>query len=115
MKRNSGYLVTTRSSSRFSRLSIFSGMLALFLFVATATFLYCGHEKYPGLSLLASAVWTIAVPIYFFIEHEYIFFYRGDPSQYDQFKRVQDLAAKIWVGALTVLGAIVALKLRTGH
>ena len=94
---------------------MFSVILALVLFGVTAIFLYCGHEKYSGLSLLAGAAWTIAVPIYFFYEHEYIFFYNGDPSQYDQFKRVQDLAAKIWVGALTVLGAIVALKLRTGH
>jgi hypothetical protein len=98
-------------TSKLGAWLMFWGIFALVLFVATATFLYCGHEKYPGLSLLAGAVWTIAVPIYFFIEHEYIFFYYGDPSQYDQFKRVQELAAKIWVGAITVLGAIVALKL----
>lgn len=89
----------------------FSGLFALVLFAATAVFLYCGHEKYPGWSLLASATWTIAVPIYFFLEHEFIFFEYGNQFQYGQFKWVQDLAAKIWAGAIAVLGAIVALKL----
>jgi hypothetical protein len=88
-----------------------SGSLALFLFAVTAIFLYFGHEEYPGWSLLAAAAWTIVVPIYFFIEHEYIFLNHGNALQYDQFKRVQDLAAKIWAGAIAVLGAIVAFKL----
>jgi hypothetical protein len=85
--------------------------LALILFFVTAMFLYFCHEKYPGWSLLAGAIWTLAVPIYFFVEHEFIYFKYGDASQYEQFKRVQDLATKIWAGAIAILGAIVALKL----
>jgi hypothetical protein len=42
---------------------------------------------------------VVGLPIYFLIEHVFIFRKYGDPTQYDQFKRVQDLATKIWVAA----------------
>ena len=87
------------------------GLLFFALFLDCAGFLYFHHQDFPFLSLGLAAAWTVLVPTYFFIEHEVLFFYRGDHAQYEQFKRVQDLAAKIWAGAVAVLGAILAIKL----
>ena len=98
-------------NSPYGKRLIIFGLLALGFFIVTAVALYWGHERYPVWSFAAGAAWTIAVPIYFFYEHEFIFFRYGNTSQYDQFKRVQDLAAKIWAGGIAVLGAIVAFKL----
>jgi hypothetical protein len=47
----------------------------------------------------------VGVPVYFFIEHLFIFRKYGDQNQYEQFTRVQDLAAKIWAAAILVLAA----------
>ena len=51
------------------------------------------------------AAWVLGVPIYFFLEHLFIFRSFGNSDQYDQFKRVQDLAAKIWAAVIVVLAA----------
>jgi hypothetical protein len=86
----------------------------LYLFYRAAEFLYYHHHDRPFLSLALAAAWTVGVPVYFYLEHEFAFFYGGDPTQYEQFKRVQDLAAKIWAGALAVFGAILTDKWITG-
>jgi hypothetical protein len=86
------------------------GLLVFFLFIACAAFMFFYQKEYPNLSLLLSAVWVVLVPVYFFIEHVFIFRRYGNPGQYDQFKRVQDLAAKIWAAAIVVLGAFYAHK-----
>jgi len=88
----------------------FCGLIALAFFGYSAYFLYFYHQQHPIRSFFFNAAWVIGVPVYFFFEHEVLFYYWGTPLQYDQFKRVQDLAAKIWVGALAVLATIVAVK-----
>jgi hypothetical protein len=93
--------------SNRGRLPMRFGKIALVSFVVCAGLLYYGYKDYPTLSLVVAAVWTVAVPLYFFWEHEFWFFKYGNPAEFEQFKRVQDLAAKIWVGALAVFGAIV--------
>jgi hypothetical protein len=86
------------------------GLVVLAFFGYSANFLYFHHEEYPIRSFILNAAWIVGVPLYFFSEH-FLFYYFGNPLQYDQFKRVQDLAAKIWVGAIAVLAAILAVKL----
>jgi len=90
------------------------GALLFILFVPCAIYLYFHHNDRPVFSFVLAALWTVAVPIYFFLEHELFFFYLGDAAEYERFTRVQDLAAKIWAGAIGVLGAIVAIKLHGG-
>jgi hypothetical protein len=82
-------------------------------FCFCAWYIIYHHKDHPVWSLCIAAAWTVLVPAYFFIEHEFFFFYWGDPDEYEQFKRVQDLAAKIWAGAIAVLGAILALSLHS--
>lgn len=83
------------------------GIVIFALFVACAAFILLGgqHRK---LSIVLGAAWVVFVPIYFFFEHVFLFRKFGDPTQYDQFKRVQDLAAKIWAAAILVMAAFYA-------
>ena len=92
------------------RLPMWLGVVALVAFIGFAWILLCLHKDIPTLSFVLAAVWTVGVPIYFFWEHEYYFTEHGNPAEFDQFKRVQDLAAKIWAGAIAVLGSILALN-----
>jgi hypothetical protein len=84
------------------------GTVAFALFVVCAAFILFGHEQHRKLSIVLGAAWVVLVPIYFFFEHVYLFRKFGDPTQYDQFKRVQDLAAKIWAAAVLVMAAFYA-------
>ena len=88
------------------------GVLLFGLFGWCAWYLIYHHKDHPVRSLILAAAWTILVPVYFYIEHEFFFFYWGDTTQYERFKRVQDLATKIWAGAIAVLGAILAANLK---
>ena len=81
------------------------GVFVLALFVGCAWFLLTAGKEHRSLSLVLGACWVIGVPIFFFIEHTYFFRKWGDPAQYDQFKRLQDQAAKVWAAAIVVLAA----------
>lgn len=84
------------------------GAVALIFLFFFAWFLLNASEKEKNLSIILSATWVVGVPVYFFIEHVFIFRNYGDASQFEQFKRLQDQAAKIWVAAVLVLGACYA-------
>jgi hypothetical protein len=84
------------------------GVFVLVLFIGCAWFLLTAGKEYKTLSLVLGACWVIGVPIFFFVEHTYFFRKWGDPAQYDQFKRLQDQAAKIWAAAIFVLAAFFA-------
>ena len=55
---------------------------------------------------LIGGLWVVGPPVWFLIERFFLFRYFGDSSQYDQFNRVQELASKIWAGAVIMLTAI---------
>ena len=84
------------------------GVVMFLAFVGCAAFLLLGHKSYPTLSLVLGAAWVVLVPVYFFFEHIIFFRKYGTQDQYEQFKRVQDLAAKIWAAAILVLAAFYA-------
>jgi hypothetical protein len=84
------------------------GALMFILFVACAAFILFGHKDYPRWSIILGATWVVGVPIFFLVEHVFLFKRYGDLSQYEQFKRVQDLSAKIWATAILVLAACYA-------
>jgi hypothetical protein len=86
------------------------GVFVFLLFIAFAAFMLFCQKDYPNLSILLGAGWVVFVPVYFLMEHLFFFRNFGRRSQYDQFKRVQDLAAKIWAAAVVVLAAIYAHK-----
>ncbi len=81
------------------------GIVMFIIFIASVFAMAFGRESYPQGSIVLGAAWVVGVPIYFFFEHVVLFRKYGDPDQYDQFERVQDLAAKIWAGAVIVLAA----------
>lgn len=81
------------------------GVAIFFAFLACAVLILVAGKEHPTLSLLLGGVWVISVPIFFFVEHVYFFRKHGDPDQYEQFKRLQDLAAKIWAAAIVILVA----------
>ena len=95
-------LKSVYADNKNGRVPMKLGVGALVAFVLCALFLYYGQKDYPTWSFALAALWTVAVPIYFFWEHEYYFAKYGNLVEFEQFKRIQDLAAKIWVGALSV-------------
>lgn len=86
-------------------LLFFFGVIVMALFVVFAWFLLIANKCDKTLTLVLGAFWVIGVPVFFFIEHVYFFRKWGDPDQYDQFKRLQDQAAKIWAASIVVLAA----------
>ncbi len=84
------------------------GVGAFLVFLACAALIPFEHKDYPRLSIILGAFWVVLVPAFFLVEHLYIFKKRGNPDQYEQFKQVQDLAAKVWAGAIIVLAAFYA-------
>ncbi len=87
--------------------------LMLFSIVALAFFIYCAWFIYQHhldadrtTSLILGSIWVVGSPTWFFIEHFFIFKYYGNSDQYEQFKRAQELASRIWVGGIFVLAAI---------
>ena len=85
----------------------FGVFIFLFFLVSAAAILFW-HKECPKASLILGAIWVVGVPIYFFFEHIYFFRKYGDPNEYEQFKRLQDLATKIWAAAIIVLAAFFA-------
>jgi hypothetical protein len=83
------------------------GIAMFTVFLLCVWYVY-GHrgEEYNLHALLIGGFWVVGPPVWFLIEHFFLFRYFGDSSQYDQFKRVQELASKIWAGAVIVLTAI---------
>lgn len=81
------------------------GLTVMMLFVSFAYFLFTATASDKTLALVLSACWVVGVPVFFFIEHVYFFRNWGDPEQYDQFKRLQDQAAKVWAASIVVLAA----------
>lgn len=81
------------------------GIAAMALFVWFAWFLFNATTCDKAVAMVLGACWVVGLPIYFFLEHVYFFRKWGDPTQYDQFKRLQDLAAKVWAGSIVVLAA----------
>ena len=78
------------------------GIVILILFILNASFLLVAGKDSRALALILCACWVIGVPIFFFIEHAFFFRKWGDVTQFDQFKRLQDQAAKIWAAATRV-------------
>nr|WP_315246328.1 hypothetical protein [uncultured Albidiferax sp.] len=84
------------------------GVVMFGVFIASAYMIAEHREAHPFASITLGAVWVVGVPLFFFIEHTVLFRKYGDKSQYDQFKRAQELASKIWAGAIVVLAAFFA-------
>lgn len=83
------------------------GITAFAFFIFCAWFIYIHRaDNYRAYALILAAIWIVGSPTWFFIEHFYFFKNYGDPTQYEQFKRGQELAAKIWAGGILVLAAI---------
>ncbi len=83
----------------------FFGSVMFLVFLGSAYMIAVHHESYPIASIAVGAVWIVGVPVFFFIEHVVLFRKYGNPRQYEQFMRLQDLAGKIWAGAIVVLAA----------
>ena len=84
------------------------GVVMFLVFIASAYTIAEYRTTHPLAAISLGAVWVVGVPEFFFIEHVVLFRKYGDPSQYDQFKRLQELAAKVWAGAIVVLAAVFA-------
>jgi hypothetical protein len=83
------------------------GMVIFVLFILSAWYVYNYRGKeYELYALLIGGFWVVGPPVWFFIEHFYLFRRFGDPGQYDQLKREQELATKIWAGVIIVLAAL---------
>ena len=83
--------------------------VVMFIVVLGSAYMIAEHRtSYPVASIALGALWVVGVPIFFFVEHVVLFRQYGDPSQYDQFKRLQELAGKVWAGAIVVLAAFFA-------
>ena len=94
--------------NKIGRRIIGFGVIMFLLFIICAVFILMGSKCYRTESIIIGSIWVVGVPIFFFLEHVILFKKYGDPTQYDQFRRVQDLAAKIWAGAIVVLAAFFA-------
>jgi hypothetical protein len=84
------------------------GVAMFIVFLESASFIHVNHKEHPMTSIIVGAFYVVGVPVIFLLEHLFVFKYKGNSDQYDQFKRVQDLAAKVWAGAIIVLAAIYA-------
>ncbi len=79
------------------------GIAALAFLIYSAHYIYKNKDSHHAGSFILASVWTVGSPAWFFIEHFILFKHFGDPAQYDQFKRGQDLASKIWAGGIGIL------------
>lgn len=90
-----------------SRLAVF-GLVMFVVFLASA-YLIAVHRTTHALEAISlGAAWVMGVPLFFLFEHVYLFRRFGDATQYEQFKRSQELASKVWAGAIIVLAAFFA-------
>lgn len=93
---------------KFGKRILKFGIAMFLLFIGSAFAIALGHECYRKASIALGAFWVVGVPTFFLYEDVVLFRKHGDHSQYEQFKRAQDLAAKIWAGAILVLAALFA-------
>ena len=84
------------------------GIVMFAVFIASAFMIAEQRTTHPLAAITLGAIWVIGVPLFFFFEHVVLFRKYGDPNQYDQFKRLQELAGKVWSGAIVVLAAFFA-------
>lgn len=52
------------------------------------------------------AIWVLGPPIWFFIEYFYLFRQHGKPCCIETFKYGQELASRIWLALVVVLGVL---------
>lgn len=52
------------------------------------------------------AIWVLGPPIWFFIEYFYLFRQHGKPGCIETFKYGQELASRIWLALVAVLGVL---------
>jgi hypothetical protein len=52
------------------------------------------------------AIWVLGPPIWFFFEYFYLFRQHGKPGCIDTFKYGQELASRIWLALVAVLGVL---------
>jgi hypothetical protein len=81
------------------------GVAAFVFFIFCAQYIYQHREGDRTCSFILGALWVVGSPAWFFVEHFFFFKRYGDPAQYEQFKRAQELASKIWAGGILVLAA----------
>jgi hypothetical protein len=81
--------------------------IASFLFLGwCALFIWQHHEDHnKTCSFILGAIWVIGIPLWFLFEHSFLFGRYGETAQFDQFKRVQDLASKVWAAGVVILAA----------
>jgi hypothetical protein len=84
------------------------GVVMFLVFVVSAYVIAEYRATKPVAAISLGAIWVVGVPVFFFLEHVVLFRRYGDPSQYDQFKRLQELGGKVWAGAIVVLAAFFA-------
>lgn len=84
------------------------GVLMLLVFVVSAYMVATYRNSHPVASIVVGSCWVVGVPLFFLFEHVVLFRRYGEPSQYDQFKRLQELCGKVWAGAVVVLAALFA-------
>lgn len=84
------------------------GVLMFGVFLASAYMIAEHRTTHAVAAITLGAVWVVGLPLFFFVEHVVLFRKYGDASQYDQFKRLQELAGKVWAGAIVVLAAFFA-------
>jgi hypothetical protein len=80
------------------------GVVMFLAFICCAILMWF-VDKDPTWPLWLGAAWVVLVPVYFFFEHLFFFRWWGYPDRVEEFKRVQDLAAKVWAAAIIVLAA----------
>jgi hypothetical protein len=80
------------------------GFVIFLVFIGCAILMW-SVDKDQNWPLWLGAVWVVGVPVYFFFEHLLFFRWWGNPDKKEEFKRVQDLAAKVWAAAVVVLAA----------
>lgn len=84
------------------------GVVMFAVFVLSAYIIAEHRTTHPLAAITLSAIWVVGVPLFFFFEHVVLFRKYGDLSEYDQFKRLQELGGKVWAGAIIVLAAFFA-------
>jgi hypothetical protein len=77
------------------------------IFLAVSTWhIYLPHEKSDrACSFILCAIWVVGSPLWFLFEYSVLFNRFGDQNQSDRFKRLQELASKLWAGGVVILAA----------
>jgi hypothetical protein len=82
------------------------GALSMVFLAYSTWHIYQHHDKNDhALSFILCAIWVIGSPLWFLWEYSVLFSRYGDHNEEDQFKRVQDLASKVWAGGIVILAA----------